>query len=43
MATLVDDPALAATMGEAGRARVGAFHASTVTAAIESIYAEVSE
>ncbi len=42
LARLIDDPDLAARMGEAGRARVGAFHASTVTAAIESVYAEVS-
>jgi hypothetical protein len=29
-------------MGAAGRDRVGAFHASTVITAIESVYEEVS-
>lgn len=41
MARLIDDPELAARMGEAGRERVTAFHASTVIAEIEKLYAEV--
>ncbi|MCW1959150.1 MAG: glycosyltransferase family 4 protein [Mycobacterium sp.] len=41
MATLVDDPTLAARMGAAGRERVTAFHASTVVGQIESVYREV--
>jgi glycosyltransferase involved in cell wall biosynthesis len=42
LARLIDDPDLAARMGAAGRDRVGAFHASTVITAIESVYEEVS-
>ncbi len=41
MARLLDDPALAARMGAAGRQRVAAFHASTVVGQIESLYNEV--
>jgi glycosyltransferase involved in cell wall biosynthesis len=41
MAKLMGDPGLAARMGEAGLARVGAFHASTVIGQIESVYEEV--
>ena len=39
--TLVNDPALAARMGAAGRERVSAFHASTIVGEIESVYREV--
>lgn len=42
LAKLIGDPQLAATMGSAGRARVGSFHASSVITAIESVYNEVS-
>lgn len=38
---LVDEPALAARMGAAGRARVAAFHASEIVGRIESLYDEV--
>jgi glycosyltransferase involved in cell wall biosynthesis len=41
IATLVNDPALAARMGAAGRDRVSAFHASTIVGEIESVYREV--
>ena len=41
MSRLIDDPALAARMGAAGRERVTAFHASTVVGQIESLYEEV--
>jgi glycosyltransferase involved in cell wall biosynthesis len=41
MSRLIDDPALAARMGAAGRERVTAFHASTVIGQIESLYEEV--
>lgn len=39
--TLVNDPALAARMGAAGRDRVSAFHASTIVGEIETVYREV--
>ena len=42
LATVIDNPELAASMGAAGRDRVQKFHASTVTTAIEAVYAEVS-
>ena len=38
---LIDDPALAASMGAAGRERVTAFQASTVVGQIEALYREV--
>lgn len=41
MARLLDDPALAAQMGAAGRERVQNFHASAVVSQIESLYDEV--
>lgn len=41
MARLIDDPALAARMGAAGRERVTAFHASTVVGQIEALYEEM--
>jgi len=39
---IVEDPALAAQMGAAGRQRVVGFHASTVVGQIESLYGEVT-
>lgn len=41
IAALVDDPALAARMGAAGRDRVSSFYASRVVGEIESVYQEV--
>lgn len=41
MSRLIDDPALAARMGAAGRKRVTAFHASTVVGQIEDLYQEM--
>jgi len=40
---LIDEPALGARMGEAGRARAGRYMASTVVTEIERIYEEVRD